>query len=164
VNRRKIRVVERCSSVSPGRYLITQPLRRRPRCRCCGSSGGRVHENESDPNALKRELHERLGLDVVVDEEAMATQPRGTTPTRSSFRVFRCHLARPDQECQSRQGERSPLGGAGRDGRISVPRRRRREHWPSCSTWILTMHQFPKTSGGIESHLRFHVSRARPRS
>ena len=97
MNRRKIRVVGAMLEREPGRYLITQRSKASSLPLLWEFPGGRVHENESDPDALKRELHERLGLDVVVDEEAMATQHEYDTYSLE-FRVFRCHLARPDQE------------------------------------------------------------------
>lgn len=81
----------------PGRYLITQRSKNASLPLLWEFPGGRVHEGEGDADALKRELKERLGLDVVVDEEAMATH-HDYDHYAVDFRVFRCHLARPDQE------------------------------------------------------------------
>lgn len=98
MNRRKIRVVGAMLEREPGRYLITQRSRTSSLPLLWEFPGGRVNdESENNPEALKRELAERLGIDVVVDEEAMATHHEYDTYS-VDFRVFRCHLARPDQE------------------------------------------------------------------
>lgn len=98
MNRRKIRVVGAMLEREPGRYLITQRSKTSSLPLLWEFPGGRVNdESENNPEALKRELAERLGIDVVVDEEAMATHHEYDTYS-VDFRVFRCHLARPDQE------------------------------------------------------------------
>lgn len=98
MNRRKIRVVGAMLEREPGRYLITQRSSTSSLPLLWEFPGGRVNdESENNPEALKRELAERLGIDVVVDEEAMATHHEYDTYS-VDFRVFRCHLARPDQE------------------------------------------------------------------
>ncbi len=81
----------------PGRYLITQRSKTASLPLLWEFPGGRVHEGERDSEALHRELEERLGLDVIVDEEAMATHHEYDTYS-VEFRVFHCRLASPDQE------------------------------------------------------------------
>jgi 8-oxo-dGTP diphosphatase len=97
VNRRKIRVVGAMLEREPGRYLVTQRSKTATLPLLWEFPGGRVHEGERDPEALERELKERLGLEVVVDEEAMATHHEYDSYS-VEFRVFHCHLARPGQE------------------------------------------------------------------
>lgn len=97
MNRRKIRVVGAMLEREPGRYLITQRSKNASLPLLWEFPGGRVHEGETDAEALQRELSERLGLQVIVDEEAMATHHEYDTYSLD-FRVFRCHLVRPEQE------------------------------------------------------------------
>lgn len=97
MNRRQIRVVGAMLEREPGRYLITQRSRAATLPLLWEFPGGRVHEGEGGAEALQRELKERLGLDVVVDEQAMATHHEYDTYA-VDFRVFHCRLARPDQE------------------------------------------------------------------
>ena len=76
MSRRQIRVVGAMLEKEPGRYLITQ---RYPKAAL-----------------LRRELKERLGLDVEVDEVAASTHHQ--YPTYDvDFRVFHCRLADPGQ-------------------------------------------------------------------
>ena len=97
MNRRKIRVVGAMLEKEPGRFLITQRSKTASLPLLWEFPGGRVHEGERDSEALHRELEERLGLDVIVDEEAMATHHEYDTYS-VEFRVFHCRLASPDQE------------------------------------------------------------------
>jgi 8-oxo-dGTP diphosphatase len=97
VNRRKIRVVGAMLEREPGRYLITQRSKNASLPLLWEFPGGRVNEGESEAEALTRELKERLGLEVEVDEQAMATHHEYPTYT-VDFRVFHCRLARADQE------------------------------------------------------------------
>lgn len=97
MNRRKIRVVGAMLEKEPGRYLITQRSKHASLPLLWEFPGGRVHEGERDSEALHRELEERLGLDVIVDEEAMVTSHEYDTYSLE-FRVFHCRLASPDQE------------------------------------------------------------------
>lgn len=97
MNRRQIRVVGAMLEREPGRYLITQRARSATLPLLWEFPGGRVHDGEDEAEALRRELKERLGLDVVVDEQAMATHHEYDTYA-VDFRVFHCRLARPDQE------------------------------------------------------------------
>ncbi len=101
MNRRKIRVVGAMLEKEPGRFLITQRSKDASLPLLWEFPGGRVHEGERDSEALHRELEERLGLDVIVDEEAMLTQHEYDTYS-VEFRVFHCRLANPDQEVSHR--------------------------------------------------------------
>lgn len=101
MNRRKIRVVGAMLEKEPGRFLITQRSKNASLPLLWEFPGGRVHEGERDSEALHRELEERLGLDVIVDEEAMLTQHEYDTYS-VEFRVFHCRLANPDQEVSHR--------------------------------------------------------------
>ena len=85
----------------PGRYVITQRSKAATLPLLWEFPGGRVNEGEQDTDALFRELHERLGLDVIVDEEAMLTSHEYDTYS-VEFRVFHCRLAKPDQEVSHR--------------------------------------------------------------
>ena len=75
----------------PGRYLITQRSKTASLPLLWEFPGGRVHEGEGLTAALVRELKERLALDVVVTEQAMATQHEYTSYD-VDFRVFHCRL------------------------------------------------------------------------
>lgn len=97
VNRRQIRVVGAMLEREPGRYLITQRSRSATLPLLWEFPGGRVHDGELDADALTRELKERLGLDVVVAEQAMATHHEYDSYT-VDFRVFYCRLSRAGQE------------------------------------------------------------------
>ncbi len=58
--------------------------------------GGRVNDGESDGDALRREIKERLGLDIIVEHEAMFT--RHEYPAYDvDFRVFHCRLVDASQ-------------------------------------------------------------------
>jgi 8-oxo-dGTP diphosphatase len=97
VNRRKIRVVGAMLEREPGRYLITQRSKTASLPLLWEFPGGRVNEGELDVDALRRELEERLGLDVIVAEEAMVTHHEYDTYS-VEFRVFYCKLAHLDQD------------------------------------------------------------------
>jgi 8-oxo-dGTP diphosphatase len=101
VNRRKIRVVGAMLEREPGRYLITQRSKTASLPLLWEFPGGRVHEDERDADALLRELRERLGLEVIVNEEAMVTSHEYDTYS-VEFRVFHCRLASPDHEVSHR--------------------------------------------------------------
>ncbi|MBL8922486.1 MAG: (deoxy)nucleoside triphosphate pyrophosphohydrolase [Myxococcaceae bacterium] len=94
---RLIRVVGAMLEQEPGRYLITQRSKTASLPLLWEFPGGRVHEGEDDRAALARELEERLGLDVIVGEQAMSTHHE--YPNYDvDFRVFSCRLARPGQQ------------------------------------------------------------------
>lgn len=81
----------------PGRYLITQRSKTASLPLLWEFPGGRVNDGERDEEALKRELRERLGLEVVVTERAMATRHEYAEYV-IDFHVFRCALVRGDQQ------------------------------------------------------------------
>ncbi len=97
MNRRHIRVVGAMLEGEPGRFLITQRSKNASLPLLWEFPGGRVNDGEADADALLRELKERLGVDVVVDEEAMATHQEYDLYT-VDFRVFHCRLAHPEQD------------------------------------------------------------------
>ena len=97
MSRRKIRVVGAMLEREPGRYLITQRSKSASLPLLWEFPGGRVHEGERDADALHRELEERLGIDVIIDEEVMVTHHEYDTYS-VDFRVFHCKLASPDQD------------------------------------------------------------------
>lgn len=80
----------------PGRYLITQRSKQASLPLLWEFPGGRVNEGETNEAALARELRERLSLEVIVEEQAMATHHDYETYS-VDFRVFRCRLAREGQ-------------------------------------------------------------------
>lgn len=96
MSRRQIRVVGAMLEKEPGRYLITQRQKTASLPLLWEFPGGRVHEGEGDEDALKRELKERLGLDVIVDEAAGSTHHEYPTYDLD-FRVFHCRLTSPSQ-------------------------------------------------------------------
>lgn len=97
MSRRLIRVVGAMLEREPGRYLITQRSKTASLPLLWEFPGGRVNDSEDDAPALARELKERLGLDVIVGEQAMSTHHE--YPNYDiDFRVFACRLAVPDQE------------------------------------------------------------------
>jgi len=75
----------------PGRYLITQRSKTSSLPLLWEFPGGRVHEGEALTSALVRELKERLALDAVVTEQAMATQHEYSAYD-VDLRVFHCRL------------------------------------------------------------------------
>lgn len=92
-----IRVVGAMLEREKGCYLITQRSKKASLPLLWEFPGGRVQEGEDDRAALARELKERLGLDVVVGEQAMRTHHEYSS-YEIDFRVFACALIRPDQE------------------------------------------------------------------
>ncbi len=91
MTRRQIRVVGAMLEREPGRYLITQRSKTASLPLLWEFPGGRVHEGEGLTTALVRELKERLELDVVVTEQAMAHQHEYASYD-VDFRVFHCRL------------------------------------------------------------------------
>src|SRR6266498_3805509 len=95
--RRQIRVVGAMLEREPGRYLITQRSKNASLPLLWEFPGGRANEGEADDVALVRELRERLGIDVVVDEQAMTTHHEYLNYD-VDFRVFHCRLKDPKQD------------------------------------------------------------------
>lgn len=75
----------------PGHYLITQRNETASLPLLWEFPGGRVQEGEGDEEALVRELKERLGLDVLVDDAASFTH-HIYPEYEVDFRVFHCRL------------------------------------------------------------------------
>lgn len=97
--RRRIRVVGAMLEKQPGRYLITQRSPRSSLALLWEFPGGRVNEGETNEDALKRELLERLGLDVVVGDQTMAVKhDYADHDYEVDFRVFQCRLVNPKAE------------------------------------------------------------------
>ncbi len=97
MSRRQIRVVGAMLEKEPGRYLITQRSTSASLPLLWEFPGGRVNDDDvSDAAALRRELHERLGLEVAVGEQVMSTHHE--YPTYDvDFHVFACSLVDPAQ-------------------------------------------------------------------
>ncbi|MFT3836482.1 MAG: (deoxy)nucleoside triphosphate pyrophosphohydrolase [Myxococcaceae bacterium] len=91
MSRRHIRVVGAMLEKEPGTYLITQRSKNASLPLLWEFPGGRVNEGENDKDALVRELHERLELDVTVGESAMATH-HVYPDYEVDFTVFFCAL------------------------------------------------------------------------
>jgi 8-oxo-dGTP diphosphatase len=88
--RRNVRVVAGMIE-KDGRYLITQ---RRPTATLpllWEFPGGRVEENETDENALARELKEEMGIDVRVSDRVVHVE-HAYADYNVDFRVYRCTL------------------------------------------------------------------------
>jgi 8-oxo-dGTP diphosphatase len=99
---RHLRVVGAMLEREPGRYLITQRSRTATLPLLWEFPGGKVEGDEADDVALVRELRTRLGLDVVVDEEASRTQHQYPSYV-VDFRVFHCRLCDPGQAVDHRR-------------------------------------------------------------
>lgn len=97
MNRRQIRVVGAMLEREPGRYLITQRTKTASLPLLWEFPGGRVNDGEQDVTALKREMFERLGLDVKVGDQAMATRHEYETYA-VDFVVFHCTPVSPGAE------------------------------------------------------------------
>ncbi|RMG12381.1 MAG: (deoxy)nucleoside triphosphate pyrophosphohydrolase [Deltaproteobacteria bacterium] len=89
---RRIRVVAAMIE-KEGRYLITQ---RRPEAvlpLLWEFPGGRVEAGESDEAALRREIMEKIGVEVEVGEEVMAVD-HSYPEYEVELRVYRARIAR----------------------------------------------------------------------
>lgn len=97
MSRRHIRVVGAMIERSGGRYLITQRPPNASLPLLWEFPGGRVEENESDEEALARELQEEMGIHVRVLEQAVHTHHE-YPGYDIDFRVFRCELLSPEED------------------------------------------------------------------
>jgi 8-oxo-dGTP diphosphatase len=97
--RRHIRVVGAMLQNAEGRYLITQRPPKATLPLLWEFPGGRVEAEESDEQALAREIREEMGVDVEVLEQALHTHHE--YPTYDiDFRVYRCRLTSPEASIQ----------------------------------------------------------------
>jgi 8-oxo-dGTP diphosphatase len=90
-NKKRVRVVAALIERSDGRVLITQ---RRPQAFMplkWEFPGGKVEPFETDHDALKRELHEELGIEVLVGEHFMSLLHE-YPDFEIDFNVYRCTL------------------------------------------------------------------------
>jgi 8-oxo-dGTP diphosphatase len=90
-NKKRVRVVAALLERSDGRVLITQ---RRPQAFMplkWEFPGGKVEPNETDHDALKRELREELGIEVEVGEHFMSMLHE-YPEFEIDFNVYRCTL------------------------------------------------------------------------
>jgi 8-oxo-dGTP diphosphatase len=91
MTRRQIRVVGAMLERESGRYLITQRSKNASLPLLWEFPGGKVQDGETDTLALERELKERLELEVIVGQQAMATH-HVYPAYEVDFRVFFCKL------------------------------------------------------------------------
>lgn len=94
--RRKIRVVGAMIERN-GKYLITQRPRRATLPLLWEFPGGRVEPGETDQEALARELHEEMGIEVAVGERVVHVE-HSYDSYDIDFCVYRCrHVGGPIQ-------------------------------------------------------------------
>jgi 8-oxo-dGTP diphosphatase len=90
--RRKIRVVGAMIERDDGKYLITQRSPRASLPLLWEFPGGRVEPGESDQEALERELHEEMAIEVQVGDRVIHVE-HGYESYDIDFCVYRCRLA-----------------------------------------------------------------------
>src|SRR5450755_3574300 len=93
--RRHIRVVGAMLEKGSGHYLITQRSKTASLPLLWEFPGGRVQDGETDEAALKREMKERLHLDISVQGKA-ATTHHEYAEYDLDFSVFHCTLVDPN--------------------------------------------------------------------
>ncbi len=98
---RQIRVVGAMLESEPGRFLITQRSPSASLPLLWEFPGGQVQDGETLTGALKRELLERLGLEVTIDELAMRIGHDYETYS-VDFSVFHCSLTSPQSVSHER--------------------------------------------------------------
>ncbi|MBI4510142.1 MAG: (deoxy)nucleoside triphosphate pyrophosphohydrolase [Deltaproteobacteria bacterium] len=74
-----------------GKYLITQRRDEAVLPRLWEFPGGRVHDQEDDEAALRREVRERLGVDIVV-EEKLTDREHEYESYDVHLSLYACHL------------------------------------------------------------------------
>lgn len=95
MTRKQIRVVGAMLEKDGGRYLITQRPPKASLPLLWEFPGGRVQPNETDEQALARELEEEMGIKVEVGE--LAAKTRHEYPRYEiDFFVYHCHLVSPE--------------------------------------------------------------------
>lgn len=82
---------------SGGQYLITQRPAKATLPLLWEFPGGRVEENESDEEALARELEEEMGIGVRVLEQTVHMHHE-YPGYDIDFRVYRCKMISPESE------------------------------------------------------------------
>ena len=92
--KRQIRVVA-AQIEKDGKYLITQRKPSSSLPLLWEFPGGRVEENESDEDALRREIKEEMHIDVDVGEPSVAVTHEYSAYV-IDFRVYRCKIDAPD--------------------------------------------------------------------
>lgn len=93
--KRQIRVVA-AQIERDGKYLITQRKPSSSLPLLWEFPGGRVEENESDEDALRRELREEMDIDVEVGEPSVAVTHEYSAYV-IDFRVYRCKIKVTDE-------------------------------------------------------------------
>ena len=96
MSKRQIRVVA-AQIERDGKYLITQRKPSSSLPLLWEFPGGRVEENETDQQALSRELHEEMEIKVEVGEASVAVTHEYSAYI-INFCVYRCSLVTPDEE------------------------------------------------------------------
>ncbi|MFO0728480.1 MAG: (deoxy)nucleoside triphosphate pyrophosphohydrolase [Myxococcota bacterium] len=96
--KRQIRVVA-AQIERDGKYLITQRKPSSSLPLLWEFPGGRVEENESDEDALRREIKEEMKIDVEVGQPSVAVTHEYSAYV-IDFRVYRCTIAVPDSAIQ----------------------------------------------------------------
>ena len=96
MSKRQIRVVA-AQIERDGKYLITQRKPSSSLPLLWEFPGGRVEENETDQQAMSRELHEEMEIKVEVGEASVAVTHEYSAYI-INFCVYRCSLVTPDEE------------------------------------------------------------------
>ena len=96
MSKRQIRVVA-AQIERDGKYLITQRKPSSSLPLLWEFPGGRVEANETDQQALSRELHEEMEIKVEVGEASVAVTHEYSAYI-INFCVYRCSLVTPDEE------------------------------------------------------------------
>ena len=95
MSKRQIRVVA-AQIERDGQYLITQRKPSSSLPLLWEFPGGRVEENETDQQALSRELHEEMEIQVEVGEASVAVTHEYSAYI-INFCVYRCTLITPEE-------------------------------------------------------------------
>jgi len=95
MSKRQIRVVA-AQIERDGKYLITQRKPSSSLPLLWEFPGGRVEEGETDEQALQRELHEEMEIEVEVGEASVAVTHEYSAYI-INFCVYRCKLRTPEE-------------------------------------------------------------------
>lgn len=99
MKKRRIRVVA-AQIEQDGQYMITQRKPTSSLPLLWEFPGGRVEDNETDQQALARELHEEMHIDVEVGEPSVSVTHEYEAYV-IDFRVYRCQLRTPMDQIQT---------------------------------------------------------------